>query len=165
MHPVGTDLPDPHIFGDVVLEHEFDRPLGRTMSVYSRVSRPVELLRAQLRAHPGQSLVVNSIRSFSANFDYWILDHVGGTVTTLSDDRPLNRMFIIEQEFDPADIARLAHNLMSWSWERVQTDSAELMAAARARSARYPEEFEIEAMSLGYRGAVDLLEKLAKALA
>jgi hypothetical protein len=159
------DLPDPHIYGDTVLQTIFDQPLGPLIQVYSRRGRTVSELKSLLLLEPDAQLVATDSRSFLMNCDYWVITKFGEAIQAVSPIWPVTqtlRVISTLPQNNTHDMVRVLHHFISWPWHKVDADVPQLLQQLHKSIIDSPEEVELEAINLGYASARDFLERAAR---
>jgi hypothetical protein len=159
------DLPDPHIYGDMVLQTIFGQPPGSLAQIYSRHGRSVGELKSLLSLRPNAHLVVTDSRSFLMNCDYWVITKSGEAVQTVLPIWPVGqtlRVISAVPENEANDVVRILHYIISWPWLKVDGDVPQLLQQLHKSIINSSEEAELEAINLGYASARDFLERAAR---
>lgn len=163
MSDVHSELPDPHIYGDVVLQRVFDRPPGDLVQIYSRTRGGIDDLKGRLSIKTNVQVVVAETRSLIMNCDYWLLTEFAGPVWSMSTKWPVTRTLVVPSDVSQSDaegIVHTVHTLISWPWLEIDANIPQLLGLLQESIANDTESIEVQALDYGYNSALDLLARV-----
>jgi hypothetical protein len=149
-------LPSPHLFGDVVASTLLQQQRPDLVSVFSREPLAPDEIRRRFPRIRGRQLEVVSTRPFLLNVDFWIITG-DDELETLHPDVVITRTLRLVAGTSLEDPLRVLHFAWRFAWDALEIDTRALLRACLDRVRLDPEQSELDALSLGYASAEQLV--------